>query len=306
MDKISVILTSYKHENYISQAIESIINQNYKDWELLIWDDSPDLKTFSVIEKYLWDERIKAWHYDKNKWLVENLNFLISKISPDWKYIVFLEWDDWLDSNYIKKKMEIFKEDKDVGLIYNDLITVDENWNIIKKNFLKSLTLKKFTKWKMLRKKDFLCYWPYYMSWSSLMIKKDCLNKLYPIKSYWNKMFSVSDRDAFWKIACENKIYWMEDCLTYFRQSNNSLWHRSDFLKDQRTVINSRKEEWFINNREYQAWMDKLTMNEKFNTLWKNKLKNLKTLIYIYIKHPIMFTRNIIYKIIFLFSLRRD
>ena len=305
MDKISVILTSFKHEKYISQAIESIINQSYKNWELLIWDDSPDLKTFSIIEKYLWDERIKAWHHDKNKWLVENLNFLISKKSINWKYVVFLEWDDWIDSNYIKKKMEIFKEDKNIGLIYNDLIAVNENWNLIQKNFLKSLTLKKFIKWKMLRKKDFLCYWPYYMSWSSLMIKIDCLDKLYPIKSYWNKMFSVSDWDVFWKIACENKIYWMEDCLTFYRQSNSSLWHRSNFVKDQRTVINSRRDEWFINNREYEAWMDKLTMNEKFNTLWKNKLKNLKTLIYICIKHPIMFIKNILFKLWYLFNFNK-
>ena len=51
MPKISVILPHYKHEAYLMDAVQSIINQTYEDWELIILNDDPDcdLRSYSLI-----------------------------------------------------------------------------------------------------------------------------------------------------------------------------------------------------------------------------------------------------------------
>jgi len=93
MPKISIITTTYKHQDFIVHTIESVLAQTYTDWELLIGDDSPDNATWNIIKEYVnkYPDKIKAWHHSPNKGIVDNMNFLISQTSPDSDYISFLE-----------------------------------------------------------------------------------------------------------------------------------------------------------------------------------------------------------------------
>jgi glycosyltransferase involved in cell wall biosynthesis len=93
MPKISIITTTYKHEKFIAQTIDSILSQTFTEWELLIGDDSPDDSTWDVIQKYvtLYPGKIYAWHHMPNRGIVCNMNFLISHASPISEYIAFLE-----------------------------------------------------------------------------------------------------------------------------------------------------------------------------------------------------------------------
>jgi len=93
MPKISIITTTYKHQDFIAQTIESVLAQTYTDWELLIGDDSPDNATWDIIQKYVdkYPDKIKAWHHSPNKGIVDNMNFLIEEASDESDYISFLE-----------------------------------------------------------------------------------------------------------------------------------------------------------------------------------------------------------------------
>jgi len=55
MPLISVIMLTYNHEKYISEAIESILNQSFKDFELIVLDDGSTDNTGNIIKKYLSD-----------------------------------------------------------------------------------------------------------------------------------------------------------------------------------------------------------------------------------------------------------
>ncbi|OIJ10407.1 hypothetical protein BKP37_17865 [Anaerobacillus alkalilacustris] len=56
--KVSIILTSYNRPNFVGKAIESVINQTMKDWELFVMDDSSNHETAKIIQSYLGDNRI--------------------------------------------------------------------------------------------------------------------------------------------------------------------------------------------------------------------------------------------------------
>jgi glycosyltransferase involved in cell wall biosynthesis len=93
MPKFSIITTTYKHEQFITETIESVLSQSFSDWELLIGDDSPDDATWGIIEPYMqkYPDKIRAWHHTPNRGIVDNMNFLISQVDPSSEYITFLE-----------------------------------------------------------------------------------------------------------------------------------------------------------------------------------------------------------------------
>ena len=138
MPKISIITTTYKHQDFIEDTIKSVLSQTYTDWELLIGDDSPDNKTWNIIEKYTkqYPDKIKAWHHNPNKGIVDNMNFLLSKISNDSKYIAFLEGDDMYTPDNLEEKIKIFKEYPEVKMVYNNFDYIGKDNQFINKKHI--------------------------------------------------------------------------------------------------------------------------------------------------------------------------
>lgn len=118
--KISIITASYNYANYIDEAILSLINQTYKDWELIIVDDGSTDNSVGIIENYCkQDNRIKLFRHEnnKNKGLKETLLLGIEHASGDW--IAFLESDDLFELDNLEKKVEIAKKYPETKLIFN-------------------------------------------------------------------------------------------------------------------------------------------------------------------------------------------
>ncbi|MDD3645903.1 MAG: glycosyltransferase [Candidatus Gracilibacteria bacterium] len=243
MPRVSIITTTYKHQDFIAETIESVLSQTFTDWELLIGDDSPDDLTWNIIQEYVqrYPDKIKAWHYKQNKGIVNNMNFLIDKISNESEYIAFLEGDDLFTPDNLEKKIDIFKKYKDVKMVYNNLDYIDKDSNILLKDFFKGLN--SVIQNKKLELENFVNGNGYYNSYSSLMIKKD-LFKIFKITGLGNKNFVASDWYLFGNIANNYNIYGIKDSLTLLRKHGENT--SSDFLrmyKDVVTVFEKFKEE---------------------------------------------------------------
>lgn len=91
---ISIIMPTYNVEQYISDSIESIINQTFTEWELLITDDCSTDNTRDIIKKYLQkDDRIKLFILPENSGAGVARNNSIEK--AEGRYIAFCDSDDW-------------------------------------------------------------------------------------------------------------------------------------------------------------------------------------------------------------------
>lgn len=67
MPKISIITTTYNHESFIADAIDSVLSQSFTDWELLIGDDKSSDKTYLIACEYAKkDPRIRVWQHSEN------------------------------------------------------------------------------------------------------------------------------------------------------------------------------------------------------------------------------------------------
>ncbi len=230
-DKISVILTCYNHSKYIGEAINSIIKQTYDNRELLIGDDSPNNETWEVIKKYTeyYPWKIRAWHHEENKWIVRNMNFLFQKVDKDTNYIVTLEWDDYITTDYFIKKLEIFHK-YDADLVYNDLNIIDSNWKVLVKNFLAK-------KWLKIIKNDspnineIIKGDSPYHSRSTLMFKRTLLWD-YTLTIPSLRMDNlISDCNFFMQtIIHKKKIVWTNQVLTFYRSHGTNTWKIYDIL----------------------------------------------------------------------------
>ena len=89
--KVSVIMAAYNHEKYVGDAIESVIGQTYKNWEMLIIDDCSTDRTREVIGGIV-DARISFCFHDKNEGPVKTFNELLAKAEGD--YIAIIGSDD--------------------------------------------------------------------------------------------------------------------------------------------------------------------------------------------------------------------
>jgi glycosyltransferase involved in cell wall biosynthesis len=116
--KISVIIPMYNSQNYIERAINSVTNQSYKDYEIILIDDSSKDDTVSICNKYL-SNNIKLIKLETNKGVSNARNIGINNSSGE--YIIFLDSDDWLDSNCLYTIINNF--------LNNDLIIYGTNYN---------------------------------------------------------------------------------------------------------------------------------------------------------------------------------
>ncbi|EGK8127593.1 glycosyltransferase family 2 protein [Campylobacter lari] len=108
MSQISIILPTYNVEKYIARALESCINQTFKDIEIIVVDDCGSDKSVDIAKEYASkDDRIKIIHNEENLGTFASRNIgVLNSSSP---YIMFLDPDDYLELNAYEVGLEKIK-----------------------------------------------------------------------------------------------------------------------------------------------------------------------------------------------------
>ena len=110
-DLVSVILPVYNCEKYIKEAVDSLLNQTYKNLEIIIIDDCSTDKTLDVLSEYK-DQRIKILENDENYGIVYSLNRGLDIAKG--KYIARMDGDDICELNRIEVQLDFLKKNPDV------------------------------------------------------------------------------------------------------------------------------------------------------------------------------------------------
>jgi len=117
MVKVSIIMPVYNEEKYITKAINSVLNQTFNDWELIIVNDASIDKTEKIAEKYTKkDKRITLINHKKNKKRSGSLNTGL-KIAKG-KYICFLDGDDMYLKNKLKFQVNYMEKYPKIDMLY--------------------------------------------------------------------------------------------------------------------------------------------------------------------------------------------
>jgi glycosyltransferase involved in cell wall biosynthesis len=186
---VSVVMPTFKQQNFIKKAIKSLIMQTYKNWELIIIDNNKDNNTSEIVKSFKLNN-IKIFKIKNNGCIAKSRNLGIKKSKGDW--VAFLDSDDYWCHQKLElsiKYANLLKAD----LIYHSLYSYNNRTN--KKKVLedKNINIKKPILNSLLKNGNLIAN-------SSVLVKKKILEQI-DLISEDNSKITWEDFDTWLRIA---------------------------------------------------------------------------------------------------------
>ncbi|MBK8783850.1 MAG: glycosyltransferase [Anaerolineales bacterium] len=215
MPTVSVIIPSYNHEKYIGECIQSVLNQTYQDFEIVITDDGSQDKTVANIRQFN-DPRIKLLIHNKNKGTSVASNTCINSSSG--KFVALLGSDDAWMPEKLEKQVEFLEQNLNVGVVFSREITINENSNrvyqtVYSKVFDLALQNRSKADWAR-----FFFFFGNCLCAPSSLIRRDVFDE---IGLFDERLAGLQDFDLWVKICLKHDVHLMEDRLTLYRVHDN-------------------------------------------------------------------------------------
>jgi len=237
MPKVSVIIPTYNRVNYICEAIDSVLNQSFKDYEIIVIDDGSLDNTKKVLAKY--DGKIR-YFYQKNEGISSARNKGIKEAKGE--YIAFLDSDDFWMKEKLEIQADILDRSSDIALTYCYAKRIDTN--------NRELDIKPSIP--AIKAADFLRDARIPMT---VMFRKNCLSDV----GLFDERIKVGeDTDMWLRFSIKNKINFLEKRLAVIRTHDSN--------------ISDNYEEMYLGKIKI---IQKLLSNEIQNDFSRNELRDL-------------------------------
>ena len=130
MPKISVCIPVYNGETYLAQTIQSVLDQTYSDFELVIIDNASTDNTVSIVRSFT-DSRIRLIQNETNVGMLGNWNNCLRY--GNCEYMQLLCADDLLTPDNFQKKVKILEDFPEVGMVFSGSHVINENNKVVMK-----------------------------------------------------------------------------------------------------------------------------------------------------------------------------
>ncbi len=203
-NKVSIIIPVYNAEKFIGKTIESVLNQTYKNWEILIFNDKSKDNSLKIIKKYSEkDKRIKVVDSKENVGVVAARNKLIEIATGE--FIAFLDADDYWKQNKLEKQIKFMLKN-------NALISCTEYTRVTEdEKEINDIIIKEIITYEDMLKNNYL----------------GCLTVIYNANKLGKRYFKEREKNedyVLWlEIVKETKIiFGLKENLAFYRVLNNS------------------------------------------------------------------------------------
>jgi len=256
-------MSCHNGEKYLMEAILSVINQSYKNWELIFWDNFSSDNSAKIIKNFK-DKRIKYFRSKKKTNLAIARNNAILKSNGE--FICFLDTDDYWLKNKLKIQIKIIKSNNLISVVFCKYFILNDKLNKLSKHSFMDVTnynklaglifpqlLNKYIDGKPL------------LGPLTIMIKKKILDKI----AFDIKLHVFADFDLFLNLSLTKNFQGINDYLAVYR------------LHDSNESFQSLKKY----NIEYVYWYNKIKNNSIYNNFTnfqkiKDQINYQKFLIY--------------------------
>lgn len=245
--KVSVIIPTYNCDRYIPQAVKSVLNQTYKDYEIIVIDDGSTDNTSQVLEPYLG----KINYIDQeNQGVAAARNKGIELATGE--LIAFLDADDWFFSEKLTKQVACFDADTSLGMVIS-------GWRIV--NQL-GQSISDVQLWEYSPKLDLeaaVIYKP--ARPSATIVRREWCEK---VNNFDTSLASGEDLDFLLKLLLQGcKAAWLKEVLICYRQRSDSLMSQGmELIKNVENVM-----EVFFRRQDLPANILKLKQQESYQSL---------------------------------------
>lgn len=201
---VSILIPVKNVEKYIKTCIESVLNQTYDKFELIILDDSED-NTINIIKEYS-DSRIKLIRFDGN--ISQKLNYGIKIAQYD--YICRMDGDDIMAPNRLEKQVRFLNSNPNVDILGSNFFAIDKNDVIMYQKRLPELH----------DEIEFMMPIMISLLHPAIMMKK---SRILKFGLYNESLNFAEDLDLFLRNAGDLKYYNLQEPLVYYR-----IYHQGD------------------------------------------------------------------------------
>ena len=285
---ISVIVNYHNGEKYLERCIKSIINQEYKNFEIIAWDNASTDNSKKIIEKFK-EVKIKYFRHPIKENLYKARNRAIEKSSG--QLIAFLDSDDWWEENYLSSREKHFR-DTNIDFFYSNTNIFYEKKR--KKKLYRNFSLPHGKIFSYLVK-------DYFIIISGTIFKKELFEKY----GKFNENYSIiGDYDFIMKISKYCNAHVNDLPLLNYRV------HENNFLKLHSKLYYEEYKDWFDKNvkenddyfKKYINFLKNKLGYIEILSLIENEEKNISILIKIF-KHKVLIEKI---KLLILFFLPKN
>lgn len=262
MPKISIIIPVFNTESYLKKCLDSIINQTYQDYEIIIVNDGSTDNSSNIILEYAqkYKDKIFAYH-KKNEGVSLARNFGIEKAKGD--FITFVDSDDYIDKYMLEKMIEKVNED-DFDMVICNLLYIYPTKNIVgKSNINSDLLTKEQIKENIINILPAMC---------GKLIKKDLYNNFKFKSNIW-----FEDVESYFRMYPKlNKIGFIDQTLYFYPQRDTSITYTYneklyDIINMWEDIIKDYKKNNFY--EQYKNELEFSTVRYSFATFIKRLAK---------------------------------
>lgn len=288
MPKISVVVPCYNAEHYLSECLDSIVNQSFKDFEIVCVEDCSTDKTKQALEKYAKKyKNIRVICNDVNKGLAISRN--VGMNNADGEYVLFVDSDDYVSDDCLEKLYNQISKDK-CDVVMGAVKVYPENKHddscVQRCDSIKTwIKFKPFTKLQITKENSIEKYNELYCcAWNKLFRKSFLIdNDIYFINE---KCFH--EDNGFWLkvMTCNPLISGISVCTYFYRIRNSSITemtssdknlhilHLKKSLQDALVFAKKKKNKKLSNFIYYEIYA--LKKHHLFYFVWTDFEKRLK------------------------------
>lgn len=211
MTIVSILIPCYNVEAYLPQCLDSIINQTYKDLQIVLVDDGSTDSTLAIAQEYAQkDSRIEVYHQE-NMGVAAARNALLSHIKGD--YFLFIDSDDWVEPNMIEFLLT-YAEKEHADMVTCDMVKNDQatKTDFCKKTYNRDEAIERFL---------------YHKEFRGSLCNKLTLVSLLHNEPRFHRGISYGEDALFcWELLKEaNNVIYTDRQLYHYRMNQNSLSH---------------------------------------------------------------------------------
>ena len=248
---VSIIINCHNGEKYLRECIESVLNQSYKNWELIFFDNCSNDNSKKIFNEHLNNNNFYYKKSEKILSLYEARNKALNFTNG--KYVCYLDCDDTWSDDKLKKQVEFLEKNKNFGLVYSNFYIINEHKKFTSIRF-KNLLPEGFILQNLLKE----------YSIGILTVVLEVKFK----KLFFKKYNIIGDFDLMIKISKQHKIGCIQEPLAYYRI------HENNFSRKINLYINELSEWINQHNNEFDLFYTKIY-------LFKLKIKKLLKFFYL-------------------------
>lgn len=209
MPRVSIVMPTYNCAAYIPESIQSVLNQDFQDFELIIVDDGSTDDTENIVsyfEDVLKDRLI--YIKTENQGASQARNTALKSCRGE--FIAFLDADDIWMSKKLSTQLKVFEQFSDIALVFSDALIVDASGKSFNKNYIKPWEINLPAReiyGQILAKRNFIPF-------STIITKKSIIND---IGVFDDAFKSSQDTDWLLRIAVKYEIKAVNETLSHYR-----------------------------------------------------------------------------------------